>query len=132
VAVAVTVKTPVVGLPTFAAVNVGIEVPLPDAPRPIPVLLFVQFTLAAGFTLKETPLIADPAHTDNELIPLIDVIVGVGLTVIVKVPCDEARFRQPEEDEPVTVYIVGVVVSVGVATTVPPVVELRPTAGDQE
>jgi hypothetical protein len=50
------------------------------------VLLLVQVILPAGFILNETPLTEDPAHTLVELVPLRDVIVGVGLTVMVKVP----------------------------------------------
>jgi hypothetical protein len=87
------------------AVNDGIS-PVPLAPKPILVLLFVQlYTVPATAPLKFTAVVGDPLHTVWLLTAF---TVGVGLTVIVNV------VEAPVQVTPLLVYVR---VTVIVATT---------------
>ena len=66
----------------LVAVKLGI-LPVPDAARPIPVLLFVQLNVVpATAPVKLTAVVAAPAHSVWLATAF---TVGVGLTVIVNV-----------------------------------------------
>lgn len=81
------------------AVNDGM-LPVPLAPSPIVVLLFVQVnTVPTTGPLSVTAAVADPAHTAWLAIAF---TVGVGLTVIVKLTGVPV---QPEADDGVTVMV---------------------------
>ena len=90
----------VTGTPVaFTAVNEGI-LPIPDAPRPIVVLLFVHvYTAPATGPLMVTGAVLAPAHTTWLAIAFTD---AVGFTVIVKLRGVPA---QPKADEGVTVMV---------------------------
>ena len=86
-------------LVALTATNDGI-LPVPDAPSPIVVLLFVQvYTVPATGPLIVTAAVADPAHTVWLAIAFTD---GVGFTVMVKLTGVPA---QPEGDKGVTVMV---------------------------
>ena len=71
-------------LDAFSAVKLGI-LPVPDAARPILVLVLVQlYTVPGTLPVKFTAVVADPLHSTCGNTAF---TVGTGFTVIVKV-CD--------------------------------------------
>jgi hypothetical protein len=108
VTVIVAVMGDVVGL---IVINDGMF-PVPDAPKPIDVLLLVQvYTVPATGPLMVTAAVAEPAHTAWLAIAFTD---GVGFTVMVKVT---AVPLQPAAD--------GVTVMVAVIGAAVPLVAVK-------
>lgn len=92
---------------------------------PVTVVPVVELKPVAGAQLyPEDPLAVKVAETVGQIVALLTVTVVEGVMVTTVVAVAAGQF--PEE--PVTVYVV---VELGLAVTVAPVVLLNPTAGDQ-
>ena len=77
----VAVMVEIVCVVTWLAVKVGI-VPVPEAPIPVAVLLFVQDTVAVGLLVVQ--VIAGTVAPSQNTFDAGVVIVGAGLTIILK------------------------------------------------
>lgn len=77
----VAVMVEIVCVVTWLAVKVGI-VPVPEAPMPVAVLLFVQATVAVALLVVQA--IAGTVAPSQKTLEAGTVMVGAGLTVIVK------------------------------------------------
>ncbi len=67
--------------------------PVPDAARPMVVLLLVQlYTVPATAPVKDTAVVLAPLHTTCEVTVF---TVGVGLTVMVKVIAEPVQVTPP-------------------------------------
>ena len=77
----VAVMVEIVCVVTWLAVKVGI-VPVPEAPMPVAVLLFVQATVAVGLLVVH--VIAGTVAPSQKTLDAGVVIVGAGLTIMLK------------------------------------------------
>ena len=121
----VTVIVPVIGaLVALVAVKLGI-LPVPDAARPIAVLLLVQLNVVPGVPVKTTVAVGEPAHTTWLPTPF---TVGFGFTVIVNVTGVPVQLRPLAVKVGVTVIVAVTGAAVLLTAVNDPILPVPPAA----